>query len=131
MVDLGENEITDGIVVEVACVAVDTPPTFQGREVAVFDKELLESREVVRIVGYAVPREDVAKPGLLLFVRRPNDEGGIEPVCPYDAVVFAVAEAVTPEAQGILWPPEVLVSDLQFLPGSQCGKMAFVCWGAP
>ena len=36
--------------------------------------------------------------------------------------MFAVAEAETPEAQGILWPPEVLVSDVQFLPGSQGGK---------
>ena len=98
MVDLGEKKITDGIVVEVACVPADTPPTFQGRKVAVFDKESLESSEVVRIVGYALPREDVAKPGPLLFLRGPNDEGGIELIGPYDAVMLAVAEAVTSEA---------------------------------
>jgi hypothetical protein len=121
-IDFSEDEIADGIVIEVARISGDTPPAFQGHKIAVFDKELLDSAEIVRIIGYALPREDVAKPGLLLFLRGPNDEGGIEPVCPYDTVMLAVAEAITPEAQSITWPPEFIVSDLQLLRGGQGRK---------
>jgi hypothetical protein len=115
IVNLFEDEIADGVIVEIACVPIDSSPALQGNEVAMLDEEPLYSCEVVGIVRYALSGQDVAKARLLLFLGSPDDEGNIELVRSYDAVMLAVAETIA---------AQLITSDLQFLP---CGEGGEYC----